>query len=183
MEKEITIVYFVRHGSINLKEGEAVEQNPSLNEKGLKEAHNLARQFQKLKLEINSILTSNMKRATETAILIGNLIRKKPVPFSDFNEFSRSLFERKFLTKKFWINYFRYRKSCQKFDEILERNKGQTILFVIHGNVIRGLMGHKAGLSFKQTKHFSYNNAHISRLTFHGKKLKTISYFNSKVLF
>ncbi|MEK6829657.1 MAG: histidine phosphatase family protein [Nanoarchaeota archaeon] len=183
MEEKITTIYLVRHASIELKDGEAVEQNPPLNKKGLKQAYELAKQFQKSNLDINILITSSMKRATETAGIIGKLIRKKPLIFSEFNEFSRSIFERRFWKKKFWINYLRYRRSYKKFDELLKKNMGKTIIFVIHGNVIRGLMGRKLGLSFGQIKHFSYNNAHISRLTFKDKKLNTISYFNSETLF
>ena len=84
---------------------------------------------------------------------------------------------------KFWVHYLRYKRACKKFDKIIRDNKGKKILFVIHGNVIRGLLGYKLGLSLKQINHFSYNNANVSRLTFKGGKLNTISYFNSKVLF
>ncbi len=183
MEEKNTIIYFVRHGAIDLKEGEAVEEDPVLNKKGLKQSHELARQFYKSNLEINYIFTSRMKRAIQTAEIIGKSLKKESIIFSEFNEFSRSIFERKFWTQKFWTHYFKYKRSCEKFDEILKKNNGKTMLFVVHGNIIKGLTGYKAGLSFKQIKCFSYNNANISRLTFKGKKLNTISYFNSKVLF
>lgn len=183
MKEEITIVYFVRHAAVDLKAGEAVEENPSLNKKGLKQAHELAKQFHNSDFKTNYIFTSSMKRALETAKIIGNSLKINPLFFSEFNEISRSIFERKFWTNKFWRNYSKYKKACKKFDETIKKNKGKNLIFVIHGNLIRSLMGYKLGLSLNQVKHFSYNNANISRLTFKGKRLNTISYFNSKVLF
>ena len=170
MEEKNTIVYFVRHAAINLKEGEAVEEDPSLNKKGIRQAQILAEQFKKIDPKIDVITTSSMKRSIETTKIICKELEKNYKSIPEFNEFSRSIFKGNFWEKKFLVHYFRYKKACKKFDKIIQSNKGKKILFVIHGNVIRGILGYKLGLSLKQINHFSYNNANISRLTFIGKK-------------
>ena len=183
MEEKNTTIYFVRHAAINLKDGEAVEEDPPLNKKGIRQAQILAEQFKKIDPKIDVIIASSMKRSIETAKVICNELEKNYKIIPEFNEFSRRVFKRNFWEKIFWVHYFKYRGACKKFDKIIQNNKGKKILFVIHGNVIRGLLGYKLGLSLKKINYFSYNNANISRLTFKGKKLNTVSYFNSKVLF
>ena len=181
--KDKTIVYFVRHASIDSKNGKAVEKDPPLNKRGINESKFLAGQFKKSKEKVGIILTSTMKRAYQTADIIGRSLNKKPAQIKELNEFSTLLFLRKYLPEAFYQeNYKKYRKSLRIIDKILEKNKYKTLLFIIHGNVIRGFLAKKLEMPFSNAGKISYNNADITRATFKGNKILTLSYCNSEII-
>ena len=177
-----TIIYFVRHGSVDLKDGEAVEQDPPLNYNGRKQSVFLAKQFYDSNEKIDLILTSNMKRSIQTAEILCKKLAKKSTPFLDFGEFSRKFFNSSIFSFIFIKNFIKYKRALKLFNKLLIENKGKTMLLVIHGNVIRSLVGNKLNIPFKEMGKLGTNNAHITRLTFIGNKLSTLSYVNSKIL-
>jgi len=182
-EKGKTIVYFVRHGDRlhipNKKDIGLKYPGPGLSKLGKKQAKNLAKEFLKKKREIDILYCSGMTRAIETAQEIGKIIKKKPKICKELSEFNAILWYGKIYHKKFWKHYKKYIEAKRAFNKILEKNKGKVVVIVAHGNIIRGLFGHKFGLSFKKRGAFDSNNCHISKLRFKGKNLNWIYYLNS----
>ena len=185
-EKDRTIVFFVRHGDREHKEGKPgigfEHPGPGLSMKGKKQAKEVAKEFAKIKDEIDEIYVSTMSRAIETAEEISSKINKKARKVHELCEFNQILWKRVFWKRSFWKHFKKYKQASRAFDKILEKNKKKVIVVVCHGNVIKGLVGNKLGLSLKQIGAFDYHNCHITRVRFKGKKLSYINYFNSKGL-
>ncbi len=181
-----TIVYFVRHGDRvhipNKKDIGFISGGPGLSNIGKKQAKEVAKKFSKIKKEIDKIYSSDMNRAIETAEIIGKEVGKKTKIIQGISEFNKIVWDNRIYHHKFWKHYLKHRLSIKVFNKILNDNNGKVILIVAHGNVIKGIIGKKIGLSHSQINKFDYHNCHISLVRFKGKKLDYIHYFNSKEL-
>jgi broad specificity phosphatase PhoE len=123
-----------------------------------------------------------LKRAVETAQIVGKEIGKKPIQIKELSEFNQILWSKRVYHYKFWKHYLKHRASLKVLNKILRENKGKVVVIVAHGNVIKGLVGNKLKLSRNQIGKFDYHNCHISLVRFKGKKLDYVPYFNSKEL-
>jgi len=184
-QKGRTIVYFIRHGDRKFipgmkKPGDEVPDS-GLSALGKKQAKAVAKEFAGLKDEIDVFISSNMRRALETAEEVGKAIKKKPKIYKELSEHNKIVWDRKFHKLGFWKHYFKHKLTLKTFDKILEQNKGKVIVIVAHGNVIKGILGKKLGMSLKQIGLLGYDNCHISLARFIGKKLDYVPYINSKV--
>jgi len=185
-KKDKTFVYLVRHGDREkvphdkIKEmfSKDLENNLGLSQLGKKQAKELANRFSRIKIDL--FISSNIKRAIETAEEVAKKIKKNLIIYSEFNEINRIIFSKKYYHYKFWKHFFKYKKMINKFDEILDKNKGKVILIIAHGNVIKSILKNKLNISAKQADSFDYHNCHVSLLRFNNKKLDYIHYFNSK---
>jgi len=181
-----TLVYFIRHGDrIHVSDSPGIglrKGGPGLSVLGKKQARDIARDMKKIRSEIDVLYSSSMNRAIETASIIGKAIGKKPKVVDELSEFDRILWSGKLYHHHFWEHFIKYRKGVRALDNILMANKGKVIVIVAHGNMIRGLIGKKLGLSLSKRGIFDYHNCHISRVRFSGTNLDYISYFNSKNL-
>lgn len=181
-EKGKTIIFFVRHGDrINIPKT-SESHDSSLSKKGIKQAKEVADKLKKIKSEIDVLYSSTMKRAVETAEIIGKQIKKKTIQIKELSEFNTILWTNKIYHYKFWKHYVKHMSSINVLNKILKKHKGKVIVIVAHGNIIRGLIGKKLGLSRNQIGKFEYHNCHISKIRFKEKKLEFINYFNSKEL-
>jgi len=183
-QKGRTIVYLIRHGERQFipgaKKGDEVP-DAGLSALGKKQAKAVAKEFASLKGEIDVFVSSSMKRAIETAKEIGKTIKKKPKICPELSEFNQIVWKNKFYHPKFWKHYFKHKASLKAFNKILKENKGKVIVIVAHGNVIKGIIGNKLGLSLKKRGLLNMHNCHISLLRFIGKKIEYIPYINSKI--
>lgn len=174
-----TIVYFVRHGETLAGDS---SPNPRLTKKGLSQAKAVAKKFSKIKDEVDVFISSSMARALETAREIGKKINKKPRIHSQLSEFNQIVWKNKLYHYKFWKHYMKHRASLRELDNILMKNKEKVIVIVAHGNVIKGLIGKKLGLSHIQIKKLNNHNCHITLAKFKGTELDGICCYNSKDL-
>ncbi len=174
-EREKTIIFFVRHG-------DRLPNGARLTKLGKKQAKEVAREFKKIKNEVDVIYCSSMSRAKETAKEIEKVLKKKPKTVDELSEFNKIIFEQKIFHPLYWKMKRYYRKAVKALDNILEKHMGKVIVIVGHGGWIRLMLKKKLGLSMKQCRHFDHHNCHITRLRFKGKKLDWISYYNSKGL-
>ena len=184
-QKGRTIVYFVRHGDRLVPQDIRKMNNfpgPGLNKLGKKQAKAVAKEFAKLKDEIDVFISSGMTRALETAEEIGKKINKKPKICNELCEFNKFVWEGKFHKLNFWKHYFKHRLSIKAFDRILLNNKGKVIVIVAHGNIIKGILGKKIGIPLKQRGLLDCHNCHICLARFIGTKLDYIPYINSSNL-
>ncbi|MEK6875065.1 MAG: phosphoglycerate mutase family protein [Nanoarchaeota archaeon] len=185
-QKGKTIVYFIRHGDRihipNKKEIGLIVGGPGLSNLGKKQAKEVAKKFSKIKKEIDKIYSSDMNRAIETAEIIGKQIGKKPIIIKGIAEFNKIVWGNRVYHYKFWKHYLKHKASIKIFNKILNKNRGKVILIVAHGNVIKGIIGKKIGLTHSQINRFDYGNCHISLVRFKGTKLDYVHYFNSKEL-
>lgn len=170
-----TFVFLIRHGEI----GDYSFDSP-LNKKGKQQANELAARLEFLKDEVNVIYSSPLLRAVETALIVSKKINKKIVKVHYLSEFGKDFWRSNVFSKSFWVNYKKYRNVVNVFDKILEKNTGDKIIIIAHGNVIRGILRQKMGLSFADSGNININHCYSTLLEFNGKKLNHVYYINSK---
>jgi len=183
-EKDKTIVYLIRHGDRKILKNDKgvglIHPGPGLTALGKKQARELAKKLIKRKDEIDILYCSSMTRAIETANEVTKLIKKKPIIVDELSEVGHVLWKGKYLDSEFLPNLLKFRRARKAFDNILEKHKGKVIVIIAHGNLIKGLVLKKLGLSLKQINYFSHDNCHITKVRFNGKKLDYIHYYNNK---
>lgn len=175
-----TYVYLVRHGDRRTGTGLSRYPGAGLSEKGKCEAKFVAKEFKNAKYKVDLIYTSTMTRAIETADEISKVIGIIPKKVRHFSEFNTILFKGLVLKIRYWKHYLKYRKAVKSFDEVLAKNKGKVLVFAIHGNVIRGILGSKFGFSKRKMLSISTNNCFVTKCRFDGTKLEKIIYLNSR---
>jgi broad specificity phosphatase PhoE len=174
-----TIIYFVRHGDRLETTDNSRIPGPGLSVKGHAQAKAIAKKFVKLKGQADVVYTSTMKRAQETAGYISKIVDKKVISVEEFCEFNKFLWKGKYYHPKFWKHYFRYRNAQKKFAEILSKHEGKTIIIIIHGNVIKGIIGKYVGVPFLTRGSMGYDNCSVSKIRFSGKKFDYLYYYNA----
>jgi broad specificity phosphatase PhoE len=186
-QKERTLVYFVRHGERihipNKKEAGLEIPGPGLTKEGINQAKKVAKEFSRINNEIDAIYSSNMQRAIETATEISKVTGKKFKIIKGLSEINNIYNKKRYLQRSFWRDFIKHHSSLKVFDNILKNNKGKVIIIVGHGNIIKGIIGKKLGLSFKQISKFGHRNGNTTLMSFKGQKLDFIEYINSKELF
>lgn len=154
-------IYFIRHGeteynTLNISQGE----DTGLSDVGLEQSKQLAKRS--LKIPIDMIYSSPMKRAEQTAGIINGKLNKEII-------YSDSLKERRapseFVGKRkddvklieieklrvlheqdpLWHysdeeNYFEYKQRVEKFFDTLANTKEENVLVISHGGPIRMLI-------------------------------------------
>jgi len=179
-----TNVLFIRHGDRIHVSGDdgigLISPGPGLNKLGKKQAKDVAKKLSKFKGQIDLLYCSNMTRAIETANEISKKIGKKPIIIEDLSEIAHAVWKRNIYTKEFWKYYLKHLNSLKALDKILEKDRGKFIVIVAHGNLIKGLIFKKLGLSLKQIGFFHHHNCSVSSVRFSGKKLDHINCINSK---
>ena len=183
-EKGKTLVYFVRHGDrIHIPEKKDIGfeiPGPGLNNLGKKQAKSIAKDFKKIKKEVDIIYSSDMTRAIETAKEISKVVGKKVRSFNGLEEIKDIAFTRKLHNPLFWKYYRKHKKSIKVLDKILKQNKGKVIIIVAHGRIIAGILGRKLGLSrIKILSLFHHENCAVTLLRFKDTKLDHIYYVNN----
>jgi|GEM_PF-2195068 len=177
--KKSTIVYLMRHGSITLKPGDIFCGDPEISREGIEGTKKIAKSFEKLEKKISVIYTSTLKRAYQTAEILGNVLKVEVIKIKEFEEFGKSLFEKSKFNLEFWKNYLEYYEVKQIFERIIKKREGENILFVLHENVIKGILKSKIKISFKKASKFRSDNCGVTKLIFLGKRLVVIKNFNN----
>ena len=186
-QKERTLVYFVRHGErihIPNKKDIGLEiPGPGLTKEGITQAKKVAKGFSRIKNEIDVIYSSDMLRAIETANEISKATGRKFKVIKGLSEINNIYNKKKYLQRHFLRDFIKHYSSLKVFNNILKNNKGKIVIIVGHGNILKGIIGKKLGLSFKQISKFGHRNGNTTLISFKGQKLDFIEYINSKELF
>ncbi len=179
-DKGKTIVYLIRHGDRLHIEGSKEPHDFSLSKKGISQAKSLAKNLEKIKDEIDVLYSSTMKRAKETATIVGKKINKRPIILENFEELNKILEKPAYFKLRYWKERIKLKKSEKVFNQILEKNKGKVIVLVAHGRLNKILMGRKLGLNLEKSNCFHATTCHLACLRFNNKKLERIYCVNSK---
>ncbi len=178
-DKGKTILLLIRHAERIKIPGTPEPHDFSLSKKGILQAKSLAKKLSKMKGEIDILYSSSMKRAKETAEIVGKSIGKKVNVLPKFEEVSRLLEGKKYYKVDYWKAIKKLRETQKIFDNMLIKNKGKLIVLVAHGRLNKMLIGKKMGISYSKTKIFHFTNCFISLLRFNGKELEKIYSWNS----
>jgi broad specificity phosphatase PhoE len=182
-EANKTILLLIRHGDRIIIPNTKSPHDFSLSKKGISQSKSLAKELSKFRGQIDVLYSSPMKRAKETAKILGKEIRKKPLILKGFEEVPKILEKPNYFSLNYWKERRDLNKKERIFNRILEKNKGKVIVLVAHGRLNRMLIGMKLGLSYKKSNIFDSENCHILCARFKDKKLEYIYCINSKYLF
>jgi broad specificity phosphatase PhoE len=179
-EEGKTLVYFIRHGDRKFIPNTPPPHDTSLSEKGKAQAKSLAEELLKIKDEVDVLYSSSMKRAKETAEIVGKQLNKTPIILENFQEVQKILEKPNIFDWKYWKARIKFYKRQIIFEKILRENQGKLILIVAHGRLNRMLMGRKLGLSHKRSNVFESTNCHMNIVRFKKTKLDYIYCINSE---
>lgn len=153
---KITLFYAARHGTTDLNQANSFRGNKdvSLDSSGIQDAHRLAYYFEPI--EVCHIIGSDLKRASQTADVIGRKIEKKPILTPALHPWNVGMFSGKEKNKENMdkldefikdpektipggesLNDFkrRVRPCLQEAIEVSDNN-GVPLLLVVHSSVI-----------------------------------------------
>jgi phosphohistidine phosphatase len=109
------IVYFVRHASAGQSKADAQKDDKRpLDKDGIRQAHEIGRTLSALDVQVDSILTSPLKRATQTASLVANELGHE--------------------SKLVYADALHKQATWPKFQELLRANAAKDAIMVVGHN-------------------------------------------------
>ncbi|SHI00851.1 histidine phosphatase family protein [Sporanaerobacter acetigenes] len=184
-------LYLVRHGESewnNLKRIQG-QKDTFLTFKGEKQAEKIANRL--VSEEIDIIYSSDLKRANETANIIGEKLNLQVTPSEAFREIKFGSWEglsTEELTEKnseehfIWLNqphnfkmdgaetlYEVQKRAMNKIDSILKSNPNKNILVVSHGATIKTIILGYVGIDLKYYNRMTLNNTSLSIIEFRDR--------------
>ncbi len=174
-----TIVFFVRHGErIELDQVHRIP-GPGLTKRGHLQAKAVAKEFLKLKGQIDAIYSSTMLRAIETAIPISKAVNAKIQYETNLCEFNKKVWKQELLHPNFWKHYIKYRKAQSCFRKILKKHQGQAIIIVAHGNMMKGIIGKELHIPFAKRRLLDWNFCGVSKFQY-DKNTMVYAYYHNR---
>ncbi len=177
-----TLITFVRHGQNSFGlDGTPWHAGPHLNAVGKKQADRTGRYLRPFAFDV--VLSSDMNRAAETAKAICKYQKKIGVrkivfcrELAEHNEIVYGYKIKKKVNKDGeWV---KAKRTVKFFKEILKKYKGQRVLIVAHGNVIRACFGVTIGFPIRYSPEINSFNCSITTLAMREQKLKAIFNIN-----
>lgn len=183
-QKGKTMVFFVRHGDrLEFKTGKEINgDDPGLSELGKEQAKEVAKKFARIKDQVDVLYCSNMKRAIETSKEVSKSINKKSKIVPGLSEFNKIVWTKRYYHPKYWKHIAKHRLSIRALNNLLDKHNGEIVVIIAHGNIIKGLIGKKMHLPFRQLGKFDHDNCNITLARFDRRELDYLYYFNSKEL-
>ena len=181
-------LYLARHGESqwnSLKKIQGHKDIP-LNNNGIKQANKLANRLLKEKIDI--IYSSDLKRAFQTALIIGNKMNLEVTPAQEFREINFGPWEGlsiEEVNKKYKKEHIMWMKcpdklklegaetlmdlqnrALSKAKEIMKKNPNKNILIVAHGVTIKSIILGILGLDISYYNRISLTNTSLSIIDF-----------------
>lgn len=194
----MTKIYFVRHGEsewniINKVQG---QKNSLLTDNGKEQAEKLANRLKNHNIDI--IYSSDLTRAYETAVTIGNKKNMEPIVNKNLQEMNFGIWEGMLFSdikSKYKEDYLKWVKSPELLEipegeniqdlekrvgkeikQIIEKHKGQNILIVSHGTALKTMILSLLGISLDNYKNLAMGNVSLSILEVRDYNNVLISY-------
>lgn len=161
-----TTVLLIRHGQTdwNVERRWQGHYDAPLNAVGREQAHRLGRRLARWPLA--AIYSSDLRRAAETALILGEAVSVTPILDAVWRELHVGLFEghtREEIRERFpaaWAQMSHGfveapegesvadlgRRVAPRFEQLLAEHAGQMFAIVSHGATLRSLLGHVLGL-------------------------------------
>ncbi len=177
-------IFFVRHGEsqwnvVNRMQG---QNDIPLTEKGIKQANSIANRL--VNENIDKIYSSDLKRAYETALIIGNRLNLDVTKMKEFREMNFGVWEGKThdeIMAEYQEQFLYWKKepentridgaetlqelqerSMAALNEIISSNKEDSILVVSHGVTIKVMILGLLGMSLSNYKNLVIENVSLS---------------------
>ncbi|NLW22473.1 MAG: histidine phosphatase family protein [Tissierellia bacterium] len=177
-------IFFVRHGEsqwnvVNRMQG---QNDIPLTEKGIKQANSIANRL--VNENIDKIYSSDLKRAYETALIIGDRLNLDVTKMKEFREMNFGVWEGKThdeIMAEYQEQFLYWKKepentridgaetlqelqerSMAALNEIISSNKEDSILVVSHGVTIKVMILGLLGMSLSNYKNLVIENVSLS---------------------
>ncbi len=171
-------IYLVRHGETDWNKKLLFQGHTDieLNNNGIRQAKCIAKTFKEVKLD--AIISSDLLRAFQTAAEIRKVSPSKCPIIMD-----KGFRERNYgnLEGKLYDRYHKQNKDFtgekdkeffarinKAFDKVVKKHKGQDLVIVAHGGVVRQIISYILGL--KNYKRLRVYNASISEIFYNPEK-------------
>lgn len=183
----MTNVFIARHGETEYNRLQRIQGrgiNEPLNERGRRQARCVAVGLGNI--AIDRIFSSSLKRSVETAEIIGNRLELPVRSFSELDEMDFGVIEGRFIEEvkphldrlhTHWrsgntaIAAERgespegvLRRVLSRMELLLEAHRGGTLLFVLHGRLIRILLAHWLQYGLSQMHRVEHQNCGLYHL-------------------
>lgn len=194
-------LFFARHGETDYNKNRLLQGrgiNASLNSNGFFQAELLAGYLSKYQLE--SVISSSLKRSHETAELLSNrinvdILQKDDLDEMHFGEFEGAAFSEvgedlKYFQRE-WANgntdlklpggesprdvYLRV-SSC--IHSIISENRHTHYAFIVHGRLIRILLSEWLGYGLNNMQRINHSNGAVNKLVMGSGKYICVGYLN-----
>ncbi|MBO6620337.1 MAG: histidine phosphatase family protein [Balneola sp.] len=181
-------LYIIRHGETKFNKSHLMQGrgiNASLNDTGRKQADAISIYFKDK--PVSKIVTSNLKRAKESAEPLCRLFNLKPEAYTELDEMDFGNLEGKSFdeVKSDLVHLHEcwssgkletapengetpiqvYKRANLKVEEILKTSDEECIVFILHGRLIRILLSEWLGLGLKNMHQIEHQNGAINKLT------------------
>lgn len=188
-------IFLVRHGETDYNRAKLMQGrgiNASINEKGLAQAEAIKREFETIK--VDAIITSGLKRTQETAKPL-SIHHDVPIQsYSELDEMDFGALEGKAFDEV--INDLKalhsswssglldvpagggetpidvFKRANKKVLELLGTTTASTIVFVLHGRLLRILLSEWLGLGLKNMHQIEHTNGAINELVWYKGKFE-----------
>jgi len=176
-----------------------ITNNP-LSEKGVAQAKRLSDYLKKNFKDITRVISSDLKRAYQTASRIALDFNLKVEKSKEIREVNFGIFEgltidqankkyKKIFEKRLKDKWnFRipkgesYLDACNRIkkfiDELILNHKGEVIVILTHVTIIKVFSIHYLGMSIKKTDENHFNNCSVSVIDFNENKKPLIKLYN-----
>ena len=192
-------LYLIRHGETDYNNALRFQGQTDvlLNRKGIEQAERVAEFFRDIPLR--AIYTSNLKRASATAEIIGRVKGIEPQETDALREMSFGIWENmnsKDIQKKYakeWKDFFAspanikipqgesmsdvQKRAYPEVQRILDEYPEGDVAFVAHGGIIRVLICTMLGLDLNRSWHLHVGNASVTCFYYWGRSY-TLDYAN-----
>lgn len=192
-----TRLYLVRHGEtelnkVNKMQGRGIDA--PLNATGLKQARRIAAYLRDEKPD--QLFTSSLQRALQTAGPLNECSACQIQSFSDLDEMNFGIFEGCYSAdvqkemdevheawKQGQINRPMpdgespvevFERANGRFSKLLEKYQHQTLIFILHGRLIRILLSEWLGLGLKNMHQIEHQNGAINHIHLNGKSFEAV---------
>lgn len=180
----MTKIYFIRHGESdwNIISKVQGQKNSLLTDKGKEQAKKIAKRLKNHKIDV--IYSSDLTRAHETAIAIGNEKNIEPITNPNLQEMNFGIWEGMLFSDievKYEEDYLKWRQ-CPEFleipegetlksleervgkeiREIIKNHQGENILVVSHGTALKTMILSLLDISLDNYKNLAMGNVSLS---------------------
>lgn len=174
-------VYLIRHGQTDWNKEKKIQGSVDieLNEDGRKQAHKMGKELMNRNLPIQALYCSKLKRAKETAKILGCYISKEPIELEDLEEMNLGTWEGKTWEQikiEDTSNYERWYQNLrgertpegESYEEVVTRankvienlvqKENKDFAVVTHGAVIMALLCLYTDTDFSDILKFNISN-------------------------
>lgn len=184
---QVTNIFIARHGETEYNRTNRIQGrgiNKSLNKTGKLQAKAIAKELKDKNL--NHIFSSSLKRSLETAEIIAKKLKLKIESYAELDEMDFGIIEGQHISEirdnldhlhHTWKNGDTsfaleqgespegvLKRVLLRTDVLLEKNRGQNMLFVLHGRLIRILLSHWLGYGLSQMHRIEHQNGALYHL-------------------